>query len=184
MQRASFKRRIASIGLLLALALVLPQHASASSSCFVLTGQCIGVFFSNYWPVNGGLPVFGYPTTTVNPEINADTNAIYLTQWFERNRLNHIPEMPVPFTVLLGRLGDERLKQQGRNWTTFPKANPSTPHYFAVTGHAIAPQFWSYWSSHGLDLGTLGLASRNRCGSSAIHFPSRRWKQTLRAIPS
>ncbi len=164
MHPGSFKHRSIGLVLLVTLALAWPQHASASSSCFSATGQCIGVFFSNYWPINGGLPVFGYPTTTVDPEINPDTNATYLTQWFERNRLESHPEMPVPFTVLLGRLGDERLKQQGRDWTTFPKANPAAPHYFAVTGHAIAPQFWSYWSSHGLDLGDPGVSFQESLG--------------------
>jgi hypothetical protein len=43
------------------------------------------------------------------------------------------------------------LKQQGRDWFTFPKAAPSAPHYFAETGHAIAHgPFWQYWSTHGL----------------------------------
>ena len=28
------------------------------------------------------------------------------------------------------------------------------------TGHAIAPEFWDYWSSHGLDLGDPGASFR------------------------
>jgi uncharacterized protein YkwD len=52
---------------------------------------------------------------------------------------------------LLGRLGADALSRAGRDWMTFPRADPFTPHYFAETGHAIAPQFWGYWSSHGLE---------------------------------
>jgi hypothetical protein len=53
--------------------------------------------------------------------------------------------------VLLGRIGVDRLTAQGRDWQTFPKADPSAPHYFAQTGHAITPQFWGFWSSNGLE---------------------------------
>ena len=31
------------------------------------------------------------------------------------------------------------------------EADPQTPHYFDKTGHAIAPQFWGFWSSNGLE---------------------------------
>lgn len=54
--------------------------------------------------------------------------------------------------MLLGRLGDEVLQQQGRDWRTFPKAAPTAAHRFEQTGHAIAhPPFWRYWSEHGLE---------------------------------
>ena len=135
-------------------------RAQAATLCFRETGQCMGVPLVSYWQGNGGLPVFGFPVAALAPETNADTGAVYLTQWFERNRLEVHPENAAPYRVLLGRLGAERLKQLGRDWTTLPKANPSAPHYFAVTGHAIAPQFWEYWSSHGLDLGTPGVTAQ------------------------
>src|SRR5581483_2306968 len=53
--------------------------------------------------------------------------------------------------VLLRRLGAEALARQGRDAATPPRADPGAPHFFADTGHAIAPQFWSFWSSHGLE---------------------------------
>jgi hypothetical protein len=62
--------------------------------------------------------------------------------------------------VLLGRLGVEILEVQGRDWQTFPKADPSAMHYFEETGHAIAPEFWDYWSSLGLDYGDPGVSFR------------------------
>ena len=114
--------------------------------------HCIEGRFRQYWEQNGGLPVFGYPITAAANELNRDTGQTYLTQWFERNRFELHPENRAPYDVLLGRLGDDRLRQQGRDWQTFPKAAPSAPHYSAQTGHAIAHQpFWTYWSTHGLE---------------------------------
>ncbi len=61
---------------------------------------------------------------------------------------------------MLGRLGADRLRQQGRDWRAFPTADPRSAHYFSTTGHAIAPQFWEYWRGHGLDLGDPGISER------------------------
>jgi hypothetical protein len=102
-----------------------------------------------YWEQNGGPPVFGYPITAQSAQqIEGQT---FQVQWFERNRLELHPENRRPYDVLLGRLGFDSLVAQGQDWTTFGKADPGAPHYFPETGHAIAPQFWAYWSSHGLE---------------------------------
>jgi hypothetical protein len=111
--------------------------------------NCIEGRFLDYWRQNGGLPVFGYPISPATQQTNGE--GTFLTQYFERNRFEYHADKSRPYDVLLGRLGDDRLKQQGRDWTTFPKAQPGTAHYFAETGHAIAPVFWGYWSSHGLE---------------------------------
>ena len=56
-------------------------------------------------------------------------------------------------------MGAELLAKQGRDWNTFAKADPGAAHFFGETGHAIAPQFWAYWSSHGLELdGRRGIS--------------------------
>jgi hypothetical protein len=102
-----------------------------------------------FWEQNGGLPVFGFPIGPQHEELVEGTP--FQVQWFERNRLELHPENAAPYDVLLGRLGADRLHQQGRDWSTFPKADPTAPHYFAQTSHAIAPEFWGYWSSHGLE---------------------------------
>jgi hypothetical protein len=114
-----------------------------------------------YWTTHGGLPVFGYPISEAFREPNADAGAIYLTQYLERNRFEAHPENVAPYDVLLGRLGDDRLRQVGIDWQTLPKADPSAPHYFAASGHAIAHEpFWRYWSTHGLELGDRGVSER------------------------
>lgn len=68
--------------------------------------------------------------------------------------------MNTPYEVLLGRLGAEALQRVGRDWQLEPKASPTTPHYFAATGHAVAEQFWPYWRNHGLELGDPGMSER------------------------
>jgi hypothetical protein len=136
--------------LVLPLLLLVPSAAAqADQRCFPETNQCISARIRAFWEQNGGLPVFGFPTIPQHEEVVAGKP--YQVQWFERNRMELHPENQPPYDVLLGRLGVDRLQQQGRDWFTFPKADPSAPHYFAQTGHAIAPQFWSYWSSHGLE---------------------------------
>jgi len=139
----------------LAILLVLlpPAPAHAAPLCFPeaapAISNCIDGRFASFWQQHGGLPVFGYPLDAPHQE-QASVGSITV-QRFERERLELHPENAPPYDVLLGRLGAEALERQGRDWTTFPKANPGAPHYFAETGHAIAPQFWGYWSSHGLE---------------------------------
>ncbi len=125
-------------------------QAQTDQRCFPETGFCISGRIRSFWEQNGGLAVFGFPTSP-QQETLIEGRPIQAQQ-FERNRLELHPENTPPYDVLLGRLGVDRLAQQGRDWFTFPKADPAAPHFFAGTGHAIAPQFWASWSSHGLDL--------------------------------
>lgn len=142
-------------------ALVPITSSYAAPRCFPETGQCLDGRFGEYWEQSGGLPVFGFPITAEQDEQNRDTGQTYRTQWLERNRFELHLENAAPYDVLLGRLGDDRLRQQGRDWQTFPKADPGAAHYFAQTGHAIAHEpFWSYWSTHGLELGDRGVSER------------------------
>jgi hypothetical protein len=80
----------------------------------------------------------------------------FQVQWFERERLELHPEKPPPYDVLLGRLGVDRLSQQGRDWFAFPKGQPQEGcRYFDVTGHTVCPPFLNYWESHGLEFDGL-----------------------------
>lgn len=117
--------------------------------------------FQSYWNGNGGLEVFGFPISEAFDEINPDLGEERLTQYFERERLEFHPENAgTEYEILLGRLGAQILDLTGVNWYEFPKASPSDPHYTPETGHAIAPEFWGYWSTHGLDLGDEGISYR------------------------
>lgn len=160
-----FATIVAAISLL---SLLLPFAASAEKappgdSCemFDATGFSICNEFLDFWNANGGLEVFGYPLTDAHDEVNPDTGQTLLVQYFERQRFELHPENAgTVYNVLFGRLGAQTLEMQGRDWMTFPKADSGADHYFEVTGHAIAPQFWGYWSSHGLDYGDEGISLR------------------------
>src|SRR5690606_22111833 len=108
----------------------------------------------------GGLPIYGYPLTAAAEELNPDTGQVHTVQYFERERLELHPTNEPPYNVLLGRLGVQILEMNGLDWTTFEKMSPDSEHYFEETGFAIAPEFWDYWSSHGLEYGDPGVSFR------------------------
>lgn len=138
-----------------------PTDPGEGCQRFEETGYEVCGTFLDFWTRNGGLAVFGYPLTDEFEEENFDTGETYPTQYFERQRFElHSENAGTPYEVLLGRLGVEILEIQGRDWETFPKADPTAEHYFEQTGHAIAPEFWEYWSSRGLDFGDSGVSFR------------------------
>jgi hypothetical protein len=145
------RRRSAALAILLFLCLV-PIVQAQDQRCFPETGQCTGDRIRQFWEQNGGLPVFGFPTTSQHEE--QIEGRPFQVQWFERNRLELHPENARPYDVLLGRLGVDRLAQLGRDWFTFPKGGeqPGCRH-FAATGHTVCGAFLSYFQTHGLDLG-------------------------------
>lgn len=148
------------LSLLTLLALLSPA-VMAEPRCFAETNQCLDGRFRAYWEQSGGLAVFGFPITPAEHMPSRETGQTYLTQWLERNRFELHPENTAPYDVLLGRLGDDRLQQQGRDWQTFPKADSNATHYFPQTGHAISHEpFWAYWSRYGLELGDRGVSER------------------------
>ena len=137
------------------------RAASPQPQFFPETGHTLADPMQSYWAANGGLPVFGYPLSEAFRERRVDAPDGFWTQYFERNRLEAHPENKAPYHVLLGRLGVEALEKQGRNWQAFTKAKADAPHFFAPTGHAVAhAPFWSYWSTHGLELdGRAGISA-------------------------
>lgn len=138
-----------------------PGQTNPDQNYFSETGHALGGEFLNYWSGNGGLPVFGFPLTSEYQDMSTGGDVAYTAQFTERQRLEWHPDNAgTPYVVLLGRLGNTVLQLQGRDWMTFPKADPNAEHYFPETGHAIAAEFWGYWSSHGLDFGDEGVSFR------------------------
>lgn len=153
--------------LLLSLALLLVYLLPASSSsvraaeeklCFSETGFCISGRFRQYWEQNGGLPVFGFPTSEAFAYNDPTTGKASIQQWFERNRFELHPENKAPYDVLLGRLGDELLVFANVDWQAAPRESgpQSGCVWFEQTGRNICDQssgvgFKSYWQSHGLE---------------------------------
>lgn len=150
-------RRFA-FGLLFLVALANTPHTQAQSDerCFSETGQCIRGRIREYWEQNGGLPVFGFPIAPQQEQI-IEGKAVQ-AQNFERNRLELHPENARPYDVLLGRLGVDRLAQQGRDWFTFPKGSEQQGcRYFSETGHSVCGAFLEYFRANGLNLGQGGI---------------------------
>jgi hypothetical protein len=132
---------------LLALAAAAPVATQAQDArCFPETGLCISGPIRAYWERNGGLPVFGFPITPLQTEtIEGWTGPV---QWFERDRLeDHTNEGK---GVLAGRLGVERLAQQGRPWQFRPLGGQVPGcRGFAETGYYLCGGFQTYWERNG-----------------------------------
>jgi sortase (surface protein transpeptidase) len=125
-------------------------QAQGDRRCFRETGYCIAGRIREYWEQNGGLPVFGFPITPEQDERVEGRAA--RAQWFERARFELHPENAPPYDVLLGRLGADRLRQQGRDWKKFPRAEAGPDcAYFAETDHLICGAFLAAWRSSGLN---------------------------------
>lgn len=124
---------------------------SDGTTYFAQTGHTLRGTFKTYWAANGGLPIFGYPTSEEFVERGEDGHD-YRVQYFERHRLELHPENPEPYHVLLSRLGDTILQQSGRSWFTFPRSGPKPGClFFAETWHNICEPFLSYWRANGLE---------------------------------
>ena len=133
----------------------LAPHASravqAAQRCFPETGFCIDGRFREFWEQNGGLPVFGFPIGA-EEQITVDGKTV-TAQRFERNRLEYHPNNARPYDVLLGRLGADRITQQGRDWFTFPKSGDTGGcRVFAETGHAVCGDILKAWRANGLQI--------------------------------
>lgn len=127
------------------------QPTHAAQRCFSETNQCIDGRIRQFWEQNGGLPVFGFPIGGLE-QATVDGKTITL-QRFERNRLELHPENSRPYDVLLGRLGADRLSQQGRDWFGFGKfGDTGGCRMFNETGHAVCGKVLSAWRANGLKL--------------------------------
>ena len=128
-----------------------PPATGGECQQFPETGYQVCGRLLSYWRENGGLPVFGYP---IGPQQTVTIEGRpYQAQEFERNRLELHPENARPYDVLLGRLGDEVLRRQGRDWQRFGKVAgaPAGCLYFAETGHSLCEPFLSYFRARGLE---------------------------------
>ncbi|HMP41909.1 MAG TPA: hypothetical protein PKA05_16130, partial [Roseiflexaceae bacterium] len=129
-----------------------PAAAQTAERCFPETGFCISGRIREFWEQNGGLPVFGFP---IGPQqVQTIEGKSLEVQQFERNRLELHPENARPFDVLLGRLGADRLAQQGRDWqTVFPESDAQAGcRFFSETGHNVCGNILTAWRASGLEI--------------------------------
>src|SRR5690242_15685692 len=139
------------LGLLLLFTLLPYATAEAQTGerCFPETGYCIAGRIREFWEQNGGLAVFGLPIAAQHEEL-IEGKPIQV-QWFQRNRLELHPENARPYDVLLGRLGNDRLIQEGRDWFQFPKTAPQNGcRFFPETGHNVCGDILAAWHANGL----------------------------------
>ncbi len=147
------------------LALLLAPLATARAAAprfFPETGQTVRDPLLAFWDANGGLPVFGLPVSDQRSEQTFEARVNL--QHFERNRLELHPENAAPYNVLLGRLGDDLLRRQGRDWRSAPSAaNPlgGSCQRFAATEREVCGPFLQYWQSHGLSDSRLDSYGRS-----------------------
>ncbi len=126
-------------------------QAQTTRRCFSETGFCIEGRIREFWEQNGGLPVFGYPISLQQAE--TIEGKPLQTQWFERNRLELHPENDPPYDVLLGRLSEAMLEEQGRDWKSFEQTSPKQDcRYFEETGHNVCNDILATWQASGLQL--------------------------------
>ncbi|HEX6291780.1 MAG TPA: M23 family metallopeptidase [Herpetosiphonaceae bacterium] len=152
--------RTCLVFLLIGLLAITAQPVRAEERLFPETGWRVEGRLLEFWEASGGLPVFGLP---IGPQrVESTPEGQFTTQMFERERLELHPEQQRPYDVQLGRLGEEVLRKQGRDWR-----GPSTGvqldgpcRSFPTTGRAVCGAFLSYWQSHGLELGDRGVSER------------------------
>jgi glucose/arabinose dehydrogenase len=142
------KRMIAAV-LLIAVSFS-AAAAPARAQSFPETGYRLDGRFARFWAEHGGLPVFGLPISDQAPERGAE--GVFVSQWLERERFESHPENAAPYDVLLGRLGDEALRRQGRAWQGAPREAPRDGClFFQETGRNLCEPFLSYWRANGLE---------------------------------
>jgi hypothetical protein len=74
---------------------------------FDATGQEISGDFVYYWQNHGGERTFGWPISPAAEMVNLADGKTYLTQWFQRARMELHPELPAGHRIVLGALGTE-----------------------------------------------------------------------------
>lgn len=120
---------------------------------FSETGQTIAEPFLLYWSANGGLPVFGYPVSSLYTDDSGRQ-----VQWFERARFEYHPELDDPNKVLLGLLGLESLKRVGSPSYEMQVFNNPAPEGkleigLSQGGESDDPGFFDNIKQQGRDLG-------------------------------
>ncbi|MEO6457843.1 MAG: serine hydrolase [Chloroflexia bacterium] len=83
------------------------DNDSGDGLFFRETGQNVSGDFYDFWLNKGGERVFGLPISPVTEMVNPADGKSYLTQWFQRARMELHPEEPQGRQVILGALGTE-----------------------------------------------------------------------------
>jgi len=125
------------------LALAAPVSTNSSGSVYYReTGHYLRDAFLNYWLMNGGAAIYGYP---VSEELDVGGATV---QYFEKSRFEYNPASSNSWKVDLTPVGS--LLTEGRDFPQAPQTG-STPDllYFDQTGHTLGGVFLQYWQASG-----------------------------------
>jgi len=116
------------------------QAQTPQQQYFPETRHLVSGEFLNFFNQHGGLKIFGYPITG---EFDWQGRRV---QYFQKARMELHPELPYPYRVQLGLLGDELGYRQDK---VAPKVNNQYQRYFPETGHVVAYAFLSFFDNNG-----------------------------------
>lgn len=145
-----------------------PETRAENKQCFAETGRCVTGEFLTYFLQNGGVASFGYPIGSQVNVHNKVTGRTYPIQWFQYARFESHSEEPVPYKVLLGKLGEETLRGKRIDWRTLPTASGPKAGctWFSESKHNLCDQvtgagFKTHWRTHGLKDPRMSAYSRS-----------------------
>ena len=153
-----------------------PSQSSIRISrvCFQRPGIPSAASFSTIGSKEAALAIFGYPLTEAVTEQNPDSGQTNAAQYFERQRFElHTEYQGTPYEVELGRLGAELLETQGRDWTSFPSADPSAAHYCPKRDTPSRPSSGSTGAATASNWATPASRTASRWRCSATRSASR-----------
>jgi len=127
-----------------------PLPQAIAPACFVETGYCIDGRIRELWARGGGLMVFGFPITGLQPEVIEGRTV--MLQWFERARIELHPDLPYPYDALIGRLGAEALAGRAPTRAVASTALVGECRAFSETGLRVCGEFLAAWLAGGADL--------------------------------
>ncbi|MFQ3662900.1 MAG: class F sortase [Chloroflexaceae bacterium] len=127
-----------------------PLPRAVAPACFAETGYCIDGRIRQLWESGGGLMVFGFPITGVQPEVIEGRTV--MVQWFERARFELHPDLPYPYDALIGRVGAEVLARPGVAQPLASTAMVGECRAFVETGLSVCGEFLAAWLAAGADL--------------------------------
>ncbi len=145
-----------------------PATIQAAPRCFAETGQCIDGQIRTFWEGQGGIAVFGFPIAAATTT-NVDGHTV-VAQRFERQRIEYHANNPVPYDILLGRVGADTLAAQGRDWQAFPQSGViANCRYFAATNQSVCGAILQRWLTTGIEFdGKPGYSDAERLALNGI----------------
>lgn len=148
LNRGQFSARLTAVRLIKALPTD-PQDAPTvtdpDARYFAETKHSVSGPIRQFWFLNGGVAIFGYPLTEPFEETGAD-GVKRQVQYFERAKLESDPTDPKQISV--GRLGAD--SAAGRTFPTVaPFDSTDGKAYFAATGHGVGGWFLTFWRDNG-----------------------------------